>query len=86
MITVLFILCFNCLQQSVVLLCFLCLSPDVVFRGDTKWLFVLRKMWTEESLLSKGHILLNTKAEGLQNDIGGFVGFRLKRTIEENFR
>ena len=35
-------------------------------------------MWTEESLLSKGHILHYTISRRLANDIGGFVGFRLK--------
>ena len=54
------------------------------FARDTKWLFVLWRMWPEESLLSIEHIHHNTKAEGLQNNIGGFIGFRLKRRASDN--
>ncbi len=84
MITVLFILCFNCLLQSMISYVFYVYRPMLFCKRHEVALCIMTDM-DEESLLSTGHIRHNTKAEGLQNDIGGFICFRLKRrTVSDN--
>ena len=81
MITAFFILCLYCLLPCMIFMFFMFIARCRFARG-TKWLFVLWKMWTGESLLSNGHILHNTISRRLAKRYRGFCWLLSKKKKE----